>query len=60
MRVVGSLVVVGLVAALALVVLVALGGLGSAELTLWLVAVAVGLVAVTWREGRRGRRERAH
>ena len=60
MRVVGSLLAVGLLAALALLVLVALGGLGTAELTLWLVALVLGLAVVVWREGRRGRRGPAH
>ena len=56
MGVVGRVLLVCVVAALALVLLVSLGGLGTLELTAWLLVVTGGLAAVVWREVRRGRR----
>ena len=58
MRLVWSLLLVGLLAGVVLVAAVASGGLGIVELTVWLALVVVGLGVVAWREGRRGRRTR--
>jgi hypothetical protein len=60
MAVLWEVLVVGLVAALLLVLMVGAGGIGTVELARWVAVVVVGLVVVAGREVRRGRRARPH
>ena len=56
MSVVWGVLGVVVVAGLVLVLLAVLGGIGTVELSLWVLGTAGALAVVVWREVERGRR----